>query len=165
MDSFDDRDEGNRDDELERLYRRFSSVDKVWEVWRVRTFLDRLVEEADRSQRYNHFFSVLVVRARKQQAEEVYRRLKGQLRRSDMMEILPASPAWEQAEVEPEVPLPEGTEVAAILPETNRAGAKAAVERLRTFLVNAGSVGFGLAVFPDDGTDGRQLLRKADAAA
>ena len=63
-----------------------------------------------------------------------------------------------------------GDEFALILPETDRSGAVAAVDRLERALhaesgrgADALSASFGLAVYPDDGHGAEQLYRVADA--
>ncbi len=68
-----------------------------------------------------------------------------------------------------------GDEFVALLPETDRAHARLAVERLRTaiserfFLADRGlgvrlTASFGIATFPDDASTGDELMRQADLA-
>ena len=114
--------------------------------------LQVLEAEAERCRRYNHFFSVIALVCPPEQREAAHKRMRSQLRASDSVMNLEGTP--------------QGSGVGAILPETNRAGAQAATDRLRALLADVADARLGLALYPDDGAEVRSLLGAAvDSAA
>jgi len=116
--------------------------------------LERIVWEADRCQRYNHYFSLLLVTCRPADRGTAQERMQGQLRTTDSVHQVrsegvpagdPAAQCW----------------VGAILPETGAAGAEAAVSRLNVLLSDVADAKLGFVVYPDDGTEPGPMLQAA----
>ncbi len=114
--------------------------------------LQMLEAEAERCRRYNHFFSVIALLCPAEQYDAAHERMRGQLRATDSV-------------IDLEGALQAGG-VGAILPETDRAGARAAMGRLRALLADVDDARLGLALYPDDGAEVESLLQSAvDSAA
>jgi hypothetical protein len=124
---------------------------------------EALAAEAERSVRYNHFFTVLVLRCSTHDPQAVCDRVRCQLRRTDHVWLLAVGAAAQQEP--PERAAPSGCLVAAALPETDEDAAEPAAERLRAALPDAADLSIGLAVFPGDGTDPGKLVARAVASA
>ncbi len=122
--------------------------------------LEKLDGEARRCERYNHFCSLLLLDCRNHDPGRVYARVREQLRSTDYVELLGGAHCAPMAQ--------NGRRpcrIAAILPETAAGGARTAMQRLQGLLPDIADVQFGLAVYPDDGTDAPQLLRAASPSA
>ncbi len=121
--------------------------------------LRTLRQETRRCLRYNHFCSLILVSCRADRPAGVYDRIRGRLRDTDHVELLRGRAAAQTEEAE------ERCSIAAVLPETSAEGAKVALRRVLTLLPDLEEVRSGVAVYPDDETDPRGLLRVASALA
>lgn len=159
--------------EIEQLRSKLAALERDLEQQATEQFQERLEHETRRSQRQNHFLGLLVVRSERTAPRDVRHRIKPWLRCTDFVEVIRVAGAFggepgggrEGATVSRTGTAGEAEEVAAMLPETDRAGAEEAVARLKEYLPNMGDVKLGLAVYPDDSTDARDLLAFAEAAA
>ena len=131
--------------------------------------LEALNQEKRRSERYNHYFSLAMLRSQKLTAVDLLRTAAGVFRGSDLVGVVDAggrlhllgcggrtlesilSFAADHGDVS----------VAAVLPETDRGAAGCALRRFEGMLTTDDGVGIGLAVYPDDSTDVEELLRMA----
>jgi len=129
-------------------------------------FVDSLNYETKRSLRFNHFFVLAVLRCGRRDPQDVFRRVKHELRCTDIVDVIEdqkrESVDASGSRVERRQVERNGSKIAALLPETDRAGAAAAVYRLKAALPNIEDVRIGLAVYPDDSTEPAQLLKLAD---
>ncbi|MFC1805453.1 hypothetical protein ACFL09_00545 [Planctomycetota bacterium] len=132
-------------------------------------FLGRLGEEAERSLRYNHFFTVAILASYRTSPDDIHDRVKTLLRQTDFVTVIDAESD-------------EGTRklrsrggagsraaralkrqwVVAIFPETNREAANCVFRRLKGVLLSAHDVVWGFAVYPDDSTAPKELLKLAE---
>jgi len=134
-------------------------------------FLQWLTQERQRCERYNYFFSVLVLASPKLSASEILNRVSGSLRRSDEVGAVDGEGHYLCLTPTRELMQEDETEsqhrgiVGIILPQTNRSGGLKAVERLSAVLPSSEQVGVGLAVYPDDSTDPEELLAIAARGA
>lgn len=123
-------------------------------------FLARLREEAERALRYNHFFTIAGARPQRTSPEALYGRVRLHLRSTDIVGVV--GDGDDTGGGGGRAAAGNGKWVAAILPETDREGAHATVQRLTAVLHNMLDVKICFAVYPDDSTDPEQLLRMAD---
>jgi len=152
-------------EEVSRLRSKVRSLERKLRRELTERFMERLEEEMKRSERYEHLFGLLVLTSRRTDPQDVHRRAGPRLRRTDFGEVIQLGAAPQSARGA-EAGIGAGAEhVAAVLPETNRAGAQAAVDRLKRYMPNMGDVKLGFAVYPDDSTDAQELLRLAAGAA
>jgi hypothetical protein len=122
--------------------------------WR---FEEAVEQETNRSARYNHYSSVLLLGSPNVSARSLLRRVSSTVRASDMIGLVSEENGDRQAG-----DAAEGRAmVGLILPETDRGGCETVVERLRKILAPEEEVRIGMAVFPDDGTVTEDLLRTA----
>jgi hypothetical protein len=128
-------------------------------------FRYRLLEETERSKRYNHYCSVLILQPAGTDPEELHRRVAPLTRLTDVVGLVQAVPNDGGAEGQDLGGEPRCPAVAAILPETGQDGCVALMERLRDSFLNMKDVSFGSAVFPDDSTDAWSLLEIAERRA
>ena len=128
---------------------------------------ETLTAETCRSLRYNHFFSVVVLKCRADRPESVCDRIRRHLRGTDHVALLGPGEAGDTGEPAA-APAQSGScdcLIVAALPETDAAGARPVVRRLRSCLPEAADLRIGLAVFPDDGSDPWRLVTRAAASA
>ena len=157
---------------VNRLRSKLGALRSLFRASGTEYFRKRLLEEASRCQRYNHYCSVLVLRSQKTDPHEVYNRTRPLLRVTDIVEVvepadnapkeepaLRASGDWQTGETD------GARRTAAILVETDRGGSETVVRRLKEALPDMADVGFGFAVYPDDSTSPHELWRIANAAA
>jgi GGDEF domain-containing protein len=129
-------------------------TDPKTELYSAAFFYARLREEIGRSERYRHFFSVIVARIEPNPSDSTGNllqtlRLIGQeimmslYRRTDIVASIGRS------------------QIAIILPETDRPGAEIALGRLRATLNNRErQIEFGLLAFPEDASNTEMVLAK-----
>ena len=135
-----------------------------WQLNRIESisFQQRVSQERKRSERHNHHFTIMVVKAESGDSRTLYRRLRQRLRRSDTMGLLPqdgdGDRTWEEfSDSVKERP----ARVAALLPETDRQAARAAITRLRRVVPDMKGASFGIATYPDDSPHSKKLLELA----
>jgi hypothetical protein len=134
-------------------------------------FTEVLFREKQRAERYNHYFSVVVLVPEALDALEVLRRSAGLLRASDMVGIVDSDGQYHPLAPGGTGPgrlagLPASGHrqmVGVILPETDRPGAEIAARRLESVLVDDERVKIGIAIFPDDSTHVEDLVSIAAA--
>lgn len=131
-------------------------------------FLGRLKEEAERSLRYNHFFTVAIIASYRTSPDDICGRVKALLRQSDCVEVIDADKddgtrmlrAGRGATSRSARALKHRW-VVVVLPETNREAAHSALRRLKGALGGADDVLWGVAVYPDDAATPTELLKAA----
>jgi len=134
-------------------------------------FLEVVDDERARSERYNHYFSVVLLRADSQDAAELLRSVRSQLRGSDIVGmVLPGGEyVRERAGGGRPQSLVDWTgiygAVGILLPETDREGARIALSRIVALLNADESVKVGCAVYPEDSTDAGELLARASESS
>jgi diguanylate cyclase (GGDEF)-like protein len=149
--------------------REMSLTDGLTEVGNRRNFELRIREELNRSTRFGHAFSLLLLDI---DAFKLYNDEFGHLQGDAALRALGA--LMRSISREGDVPCRiGGEEFAFILPETSKGDAMALAERIRRgaeagIMAPDGSraltVSIGLAAFPDDGKSQEDLLRAADEA-
>jgi diguanylate cyclase (GGDEF)-like protein len=149
--------------------REMSLTDDLTEVGNRRNFELRIREELNRSTRFGHAFSLLLLDI---DAFKLYNDEFGHLQGDAALRALGA--LMRSISREGDVPCRiGGEEFAFILPETSKSDAMALAERIRrgveaSIMAPDGSraltVSIGLAAFPDDGKTQEDLLRAADEA-
>ena len=135
----------------------------------VPTFIEVLDREHHRCQRYNHYFSLVVASSSQIGAAEMLKRLLHAVRSSDVLGMVDEEGRYHVLNVSGEVlasvydrvTAPGKAQVGIILPETDRGGAQAALDRMSSNLSAAEQVRMGLAVYPDDSTSVPELIRLA----
>jgi hypothetical protein len=135
------------------------------------TFLEALLVEKHRAERYNHYFSVLLLASARLSAPEMLSMAAGCLRVSDLVGIVDGEGRFHMfpradgalEDLSPAALSDEARQVGVILPETDRAGLECALERITSFLTADDEVRVGLAVYPEDGTAPEELLRMASS--
>ena len=132
-------------------------------------FLSVVEDERARSERYNHYFCVVLLRADKMEMAELLRNVRSHVRGSDIVGImLPGGRYIRQRGSSPSVRLPVDSAgpfgaVGVLLPETDGEGAKVALKRILSLLIAEQDVRVGYAVYPEDSTDSSELLSLASA--
>jgi diguanylate cyclase (GGDEF)-like protein len=149
--------------------REMSLTDDLTEVGNRRNFELRIREELNRSTRFGHAFSLLLLDI---DAFKLYNDEFGHLQGDAALRALGS--LMRSISREGDVPCRiGGEEFAFILPETSKSDAVALAERIRrgveaTIMAPDGSraltASIGLAAFPDDGKSQEDLLRAADEA-
>ena len=135
------------------------------------TFSDVLMREKQRAQRYNHYFSVVLLTPDEVDALDLLKRTTRLLRGSDVVGLVDAQGRYHRAaelgqgihSAPRDAPGERWPSVGVVLPETDRQGAQRAVLRLESVLLDAARVKIGLAVYPEDGTDPDELIQRAAA--
>jgi len=132
-------------------------------------FRERLEEEAKRSERCNHFFSLLAFRTDRKNALGLYERMQTKLRRSDVVTIAKLNhlkdESWPSHGTGPGESAATGMGVLILLTETDQQGATVAAHRLQQELLNFEHAVPGVAVYPEDSPDPDCLLQTALARA
>ena len=157
--------------ELEMAQSLLDQVRAVIKHRAVRPLAETLRVEKRRAERYNHYFSVLLLRSPKLDHLELVNAACWALRATDMLGILDGNGDYHVFErsggAEPaaaEAPAVEGAEaVAVVLPETDKEGVQVAVNRLRVAFTAEDEVTARYAVYPDDSTDTNELISIAAA--
>ena len=127
-------------------------------------FAEWLEQERHRAGRYNHYFSLVVLVSVKLSAPAIVRRVGSLLRASDIMGLVHGNGARNLVHRLRGVKAAEQHQmVGIILPQTDRAGARITVSRLRSVLSADDAVSIGTAVFPDDSTEPAELLSIASS--
>jgi hypothetical protein len=134
-----------------------------------RTFVETVLREKNRSERYNHYFSVVLLSSLKLSAWKLLERAARSLRSTDMYTVLDSrggcrffSLSGPPAEADASAaPTPGSPSVGIVLPETDREGARAALKRLEGMVTEDEAVRMGVAVYPEDSTDVGELLATA----
>jgi len=132
-------------------------------------FLNVVEDERARSERYNHYFCVVLLRADKMEMGELLRNVRSHVRGSDIVGImLPGGRYIRQRRASRPVHLPVDSAgllgaVGVLLPETDGEGAKVALKRILSLLAAEQDVRVGYAVYPEDSTDASELLSLASA--
>ncbi len=137
----------------------------------VRPLTETLRHEKRRSERYNHYFSVLLLRSPKLDHLQLARAASATLRATDVLGVLDGSGDHhvfdtnrESVRASADALVVEGAEaVVAVLPETDKEGVQVAVNRLRVAFTADDQVTAGYAVYPDDSTDTDELISIAAA--
>jgi len=126
-------------------------------------FLQMLKDEAKRCGRYDHCFSVAILRIPEANSLELCEAMKPRLRSTDVVEVIDcfADRGGRRAAGGQD----HWTEIGAILPETDRAGAQIALARVRNILPDTQEVRLGMAVYPEDSTNPEELWNFADSVA
>ena len=128
-------------------------------------FAEWLQQEKQRSGRYNHYFSLLVLVSLRLSAPAILRRVSGSLRASDILGLVDGDGKCRLID---RILGHGGHEryqmVGIILPQTDRTGAQITAKRLKSMLAAEEEVSIGMAVFPDDSTDPEELLDMAHMA-
>ena len=134
-----------------------------------RGLVQRLEEETRRALRYNHFLTLAVFSSQKASAQEICDRIQPELRSTDAVDIISTSRVAEERdrgeklqEATATAKVREGERVGVIFIETDGHGAKAAVARLNTVLLNMDDLNVGIAVYPVDSSRPDGLLTLAD---
>lgn len=133
------------------------------------SLLERLQEEGQRCDRYNHYFALLTLASPTVGAKDILKKIKGSLRASDVVGIVDAEGRYHRllrvsgaVETKSYGAVARDNERAVmILPEADRKGAENAVRRLSGVLTAKEQVTFGIAVYPDDSTNVEELLAGA----
>jgi len=133
------------------------------------SLLERLQEEGQRCDRYNHYFALLTLASPTVGAKDILTKIKGSLRASDVVGIVDAEGGYHRfprlsgaVEAGSCATVARDEERAVIiLPEADRKGAEEAVRRLSGVLTAKEEVTFGLAVYPVDSTNVEELLAAA----
>ncbi|MHC4480148.1 MAG: nucleotidyl cyclase domain-containing protein [Planctomycetota bacterium] len=166
------------DEEVKELQEKLSITQAL--LAEVRTASQRLVAlpltewltwEKARSARYNHYFSLLTLSSPRISAAALLRRISGFLRDSDILGLLDTEGRYHCVgrfgdtlqKLREDEREQHYEKVGIILPETDRDGTETALERLKGMVAAEEAVSFRMAVFPDDGTDPRELARAASA--
>lgn len=132
-------------------------------------FSEVLFQEKRRSERYGHCFSVVTAASDRVGVTELLNRVVGSLRGSDILGIVDGNGTYFRFGSAGDVLKQGGVEtrgetmVGVILPETDREGAQNAVQRLDARMSPGEDVSIGMAVYPDDSTDLKELLAIATA--
>ena len=136
------------------------------------SFLERLREEARRSERYDRTFSLLVLGLDEPEAQDLYDRVKPYLRAADIVQVIEPREKRLKSRCAEETrgdTTNAGTlmkcELAAILPETDKPGAETAARRLRSMLPDIEGLRLGVAVYRHDATETEDLLAVAENVA
>jgi len=132
-------------------------------------FLNVVEDEQARSERYNHYFCVVLLRADKVETAELLWNVRSHVRGSDIVGImLPGGRYIRQRRGSRRVRLPVDWTgpfgaIGVLLPETDGEGAKVALKRILSLLSAEQDVRVGYAVYPEDSTDAAELLSLAAA--
>lgn len=130
-------------------------------------FLDVLEDERARSERYNHYFSVVLLRAGRMETADLLNNVQSHVRGSDMVGmVLPGGEYVRERARGGPLRLPVDWSglygaVGILFPETDREGAKVALKRITSLLSSDEDVRVGYAVYPEDSTDSAELLSLA----
>ena len=130
-----------------------------------------LLRESARAERYNHFFSVLLIRPQELDAGEVLRRTRDKLRACDVAGILDREGLYHRLPLRGRngqrkseaIPSGSSQKLVIVLPETGRTGAKVVERRIQKRLMEDNDTHIGIAVYPDDSTRPENLLDIARA--
>lgn len=161
----------DRTRELEELNNRISELsvtDELTKVYNYRFFLGRLDEELQRSRRYSHRLSVIVVVLYQFKA---YTDTHGRREADGLLQSV-ASCLKKSLRLQDVLARCEGG-FTVMLPETDKGGALLAAERIRDSFIEGlfpdkakppegtPDIGLGLASFPEDAEDPESLIQKA----
>jgi hypothetical protein len=130
-------------------------------------FLDVLEDERARAERYNHYFSIVLLRGDKMETAELLRNVTTHVRGSDVVGmVLPGGEYVRERGRGGRLRLPIDWvglygAVGILFPETDREGAKVALKRITSLLSSDQEVRVGYAVYPEDSTDASELLSLA----
>jgi len=135
--------------------------------------VEALDMEKRRSERYNHYFSLIMLSSQQLTAADLLATAANVFRRSDMLGVVDAAGrfhqlGWGGRTLDGVLAFAADhadASVAALLPETDRAAAGCALRRFEAMLTGDEAVRIGLAVYPLDGTDVNELLRLATSDA
>ena len=130
------------------------------------SFTERLTHEKLRCERYNHYFSVLLISPGKARVRSLFKRVRGSLRSSDLVGLVggPLAYRWLfRADCPRNWRGVNVRAVGVLLPETDKSGARTATERLQGLMAPQEEVKIGFAVYPEDATDPLELIRIASA--
>jgi diguanylate cyclase (GGDEF)-like protein len=153
--------------ELERL----SVTDRLTELYNHGYFLQRLEEEINRSDRFSHCMSLIMLDIDDfKEFNDSY----GHPRGDDVLRSVSATIRGNLREMDIAARY-GGEEFVVVLPETDSSGACAVAERIRSGIggvdevpdgygAHRRTVSIGVATFPQDGRSARELLEAADAA-
>ncbi|KPK65278.1 MAG: hypothetical protein AMK73_03445 [Planctomycetes bacterium SM23_32] len=130
------------------------------------TFLEALLAEKHRAERYNHYFAVAVLVSRGLPGSDLLQITAASLRVSDLTGVVDEQgcyhlfprPAGGEPSLSAAILGHGGRTVGVILPETDREGAEAALKRLSGILTADDDVRIGYAVYPEDSTAPEELL-------
>jgi len=132
------------------------------------TFVEKVEQERARCERYNHFFALVSFECAREALDDVLERIRSVVRKVDVVGVISDGGDAEKEEAPDENPggLVENPgkatrtgRVGAIMPETDRTGALAASTRALAALEKTREGGVLIAVYPDDATDARELVR------
>ena len=128
-------------------------------------------DERIRSERYNHYFSVVLLRADRDMTVELFSKVQAHLRASDIVVMVLSDGRYIRGLEEEEQlraamgerDVPEA--VGMVFPETDREGVKISLARLTELITSWGEaiVRVGYAVYPEDSTDALDLLSIASS--
>ena len=127
-------------------------------------FAEWLMQERQRCERYNYFFSVVMLKSPKLSAGEIMSRISGSLRKSDDLGAVDGKGHYRCLGSSREVAHDDQAQpqcqemVGVVLTQTDRTGALRAVERLSAVLPSQEQVRIGMAVYPDDSTIPEELM-------
>jgi len=138
-----------------------------------RSFSEMLLREKVRAERYRRNFAVLVLISDGARALEILEDLRNCLRDSDLIGLvdgedgswLPDRLRKAIGQIDEAADAPGRQIVGAILPETDRTGARIAAGRLGSALAGVRQFRIGTAVYPDDAAELGDLLAIAAAGA
>lgn len=164
------------DDELTKLEQKLRVLEALLDQLKTvseRTvalpFSEWLLLEKHRSERYNHYFSLVVLESAKLSALAILCRINGSVRASDIVGLVDGEGRYHAADRFGDGRLrfrapnraQSGQMVGIILPETDRKGGEITTRRLSSVLADEEEVTIGIAVYPDDGTSPQELLKSA----
>ncbi len=120
-------------------------------------FADKARYEKQRSERYNHFFTLVSFEFPGEEMDSRLEELRHSFRNTDVVDLMAGRDGGVQSSSRRS---DGGCRVGVIMPETNGKGAAAALERTSGVWKTEG-VKLGLAVYPDDSIDPDELMRLA----
>ncbi|MHC4591314.1 MAG: nucleotidyl cyclase domain-containing protein [Planctomycetota bacterium] len=125
---------------------------------------DWLLQERRRAERYNSFFSLMVLASPRLSAEEILGRIAGAMRASDVLGVVDAEGRYHCLGGSRRLPAQSRDAsageavVGVILPHTDRKGLQCAVGRLSVLLPSHDQVSIGMSVCPDDSNRPEELV-------
>jgi len=133
-------------------------------------FVDLVLLEQYRSERYNHYFVVALLNSATLGLPDLLRLASASFRASDLLGIVDPQGRFHRVMPRSEgrtnlnetSPNYEGHAVGILFPETDRAGAQVALNRITSVLVN-NEISIGCAVYPEDSTSAEELVAIAAA--
>jgi len=122
------------------------------------SFLQKVQEERDRSERYNHFFALVSFECAQGALQEVLERIRAVVRKVDVVGVIGEETLEDTSSSGNPHSAHAIGRVGTIMPETNRDGARAASARALEVLPDR-EPRCAIAVYPDDSTDPAELVR------